>query len=182
MATEPSGQYEDRNRGVKRRSHSPVSWQRPQKAPRANYEDGRRSTRLEFYGTPERAQKEQVRLNQIQENEKSREWIAQEDDFVLKQAKKKAEIRVKDNRARPIDLLAVGLRMIDTTRNHLDDEFNDAEIEIMDPGRILEGISQEQLAELEKDIDTFLQLEKNAQNKEYWRVSQILDHTLQAVR
>ena len=36
-----------------------------------------------------------------------REWVSQEDTFVLKQAKKKAEIRVKEGRAKPIDYLAV---------------------------------------------------------------------------
>lgn len=49
--------------------------------------------------------KDQVRLNQLQENEQVREWVAQEDIFVLKQAKKKAEIRVKEGRAKPIDWL-----------------------------------------------------------------------------
>ena len=132
---------------------------------------GGNSIRREGYGTPERAQKEQVRLNQIQEDEKAKEWIAQEDDFVLKQAKKKAEIRVKDGRARPIDMLAVALRVIDPIRSTLDDDFDDAKIEIVDPSKTLEGLPQAQLLDLERDIDTFLKLERNAQNKDYWRVS-----------
>src|SRR4051794_4680395 len=45
---------------------------------------------------------ERTRLNQIQEAEQMREWVSQEDSFVLKQAKKKAEIRVKEGRAKPI--------------------------------------------------------------------------------
>lgn len=110
-------------------------------------------------------------MNQIQEDERSREWVAQEDDFVLKQAKKKAEIRVKDGRAKPIDLLAVALRIIDTTRDPLDDEYDTGEIDLVDPNRAFDGLSQNRLSELEKDIDTFERLEKNAQNKEYWRVS-----------
>lgn len=123
--------------------------------------------------TPDRTQKDQVRLNQIQEDERSREWIAQEDDFVLKQAKKKAEIRVKDGRAKPIDWLTVVLQTVDTTRNPLDDEYDTSEIDIVDPDRVLAGLSEEQLLVLEKDVDTFLHLEKNAQNKDYWRVSWI---------
>ncbi len=112
-------------------------------------------------------------MNQIQEDERSREWVAQEDDFVLKQAKKKAEIRVKDNRAKPIDWLAVALRIIDITRNPLDDEYDTSGVDVVDPNKVLEGLSEDQLSELEKDIDTFLRLEKNTQNKNYWRVSTI---------
>lgn len=114
--------------------------------------------------------KEQARLNQLQEDEMMREWVAQEDTFVLKQAKKKAEIRVKEGRAKPIDWLAVTLRVIDPTRNPLDDEIPDSELDLVDPEGVFEGLSQTQLAELEKDIDTFLNLETNAKNRDFWKV------------
>lgn len=114
--------------------------------------------------------KDQVRLNQLQEDEQVREWVAQEDLFVLKQAKKKAEIRVKEGRAKPIDWLAVTLRVIDPSRDPLDDEIADSELDLIDPDGVFEGLSQEQLAELEKDIDTFLSLEGNTQNKDFWKV------------
>ena len=166
MATESKERQEYTTRGTKR----PPPWRR-HKASRAAYEDGRVSNRRECYSNPERAQKEQVRLNQIQEDEKSREWVAQEDDFVLKQAKKRAEIRVKEGRAKAIDWLVVAMRVIDTTRNPLDDEFDPAQVDILDPSKVLEEVSEEQSFELEKDIDTFLHLEKSAQNKDYWRVS-----------
>lgn len=173
MATPSNDGGHHELRGVKRRSHSPPPWQRPHKASRANNEVGRGSRRQEAYDTSELARREQVRLNQIQEDEKAREWVAQEEDFVLRQAKRKAEIRVKDGRAKPIDWLAVTLRTIDTTRNPLDDDFDDVEIGIVDPRTVFEGLSEMQLLELEKDIESFLNLEKNAQNKEYWRVSMI---------
>lgn len=100
-----------------------------------------------------------------------REWVAQEDTFVLKQAKKKAEIRVKEGRAKPIDWLAVTLRVIDPTRNPLDDEIPDSELDLVDPEGVFEGLSQAQLAELEKDIDTFLTLETAPQNRDFWKVT-----------
>lgn len=100
-----------------------------------------------------------------------REWVAQEDIFVLKQAKKKAEIRVKEGRAKPIDWLAVTLRVIDPTRNPLDDEIADSELDLVDPDGVFEGLSQGQLGDLEKDIDTFLHLENNSQNKDFWKVN-----------
>lgn len=152
------------SRGTKRHLDSPHSWQPPHKAPRASY-DGARSSR------PELSKSEQVRLNQIQEDEKSRAWVAQEDDFVLKQAKKKAEIRVKDGRAKPIDWLAVALRRIDTARNPLDDELDDTKFDVVDPSTVLEAMSRAELSEVEKDIDSFLSLEKTPNNKDFWRVS-----------
>lgn len=115
--------------------------------------------------------KDQVRLNQLQQDEQVREWVAQEDIFVLKQAKKKAEIRVKEGRAKPIDWLAVTLRVIDPTRDPLDDEIADSELDLIDPDGVFEGLSQGQLADLEKDIETFLNLESNIQNRDFWKVS-----------
>ncbi len=124
--------------------------------------------------------KDQMRLNQLQEDERVREWVAQEDIFVLKQAKKKAEIRVKEGRAKPIDWLTVMLRVIDPTRNPLDDEITDSELDLIDPEGVFEGLSQTQLGDLEKDIDTFLGLESNSQNRDYWKVD-ILVSTVRAI-
>jgi Conserved mid region of cactin len=171
MATEASGGYDDGPRGIKRRSNSPPPWRRSHKTPRSNYETRGGSTRREASDPSDRLQKDQLRINQIQEDERSREWVAQEDDFALKQAKKKAEIRVKDGRPKPIDWLAVTLQIIDPTRNPLDDEYNINTFDIVEPNKVVEGLSESQLAELEKDIDAFLRLEKNVHNKEYWRVS-----------
>lgn len=99
-----------------------------------------------------------------------REWVSQEDVFVLKQAKKKAEIRVKEGRAKPIDFLAVNLRVIDKDRNPLDDEIDDADLDIVDPEGVFEGLSDGELEVLEKDIGVYLDLETNKENKEYWMV------------
>lgn len=115
-----------------------------------------------------------MRLNQLQEDEQAREWVAQEDVFVLKQAKKKAEIRVKEGRAKPIDWLTVTLRVIDPTRNPLDDEIADSELDLVDPDGVFEGLSQGQLLDLEKDIDTFLNLESNSQNRDFWKTMRII--------
>lgn len=119
---------------------------------------------------PTRNMRDQMRINQLQEDEQVREWVAQEDIFVLKQAKKKAEIRVKDGRAKPIDWLTVTLRVIDPTRDPLDDEIADSELDVVDPDGVFEGLSQSQLQELEHDIETFVKLETNARNRDYWQV------------
>jgi hypothetical protein len=118
--------------------------------------------------------KEQMRINQLQEDERMREWVAQEDDFVLKQAKKKAAIRVKEGRPKPIDWLAVTLRVVDPTRDPLDDEVEEKDLEFMDPDSVFDGLSETEFSDLRKEIDTYLNLETNRNNREYWRTMQII--------
>lgn len=110
----------------------------------------------------------------MQEDERMREWVAQEDDFVLKQAKKKAEIRVKEGRAKPIDWLAVTLRVVDPTRNPLDDEVDEKDIDFVDPDSVFDGLSETELQDLRKEIDTYMNLEKNRKNIDYWKTMQVI--------
>ncbi|KAE8145584.1 mid region of cactin-domain-containing protein [Aspergillus avenaceus] len=169
-----SSRLPDRSGSKRSRSRSPPSRQ-PQKLPRRYDErDYRREERGGASLAQSRNMKDQMRLNQLQEDEQVREWVAQEDIFVLKQAKKKAEIRVKEGRAKPIDWLTVTLRFIDPTRNPLDDEIADSDLDIVDPDGVFEGLSQSQLLDLEKDIDTFLSLEANSQNREYWKTMRVI--------
>ncbi|KAK4543347.1 hypothetical protein LTR36_005706 [Oleoguttula mirabilis] len=95
-------------------------------------------------------------------------WVADEDRFVLQQAKKKAAIRVKGGRAQPIDWLAATLAVIDPDRNPLDDEVETEDLELVEPESVFEGLSDAQLQELEKGVDTYLALEKSRSNQEYW--------------
>ncbi|KAE8391907.1 mid region of cactin-domain-containing protein [Aspergillus alliaceus] len=167
-----SSRLPDRTGSTKRsRSGSPS--RQPQKLPRRH--DGR-DYQDDVRGRPSQSRnmRDQMRLNQLQEDEQVREWVAQEDIFVLKQAKKKAEIRVKEGRAKPIDWLTVTLRFIDPTRNPLDDEIADSDLDIVDPDGVFEGLSQSQLFDLEKDIDTFLGLEANSQNRDFWKTMRII--------
>ncbi|KAL1963693.1 hypothetical protein VTN77DRAFT_7897 [Rasamsonia byssochlamydoides] len=175
-----SAHVPDRTGSKRSRSRSPPPWHRSEKIPRRN--DRREPTSSRDWtneksrspGYQPRNVKEQARLNRLQEDEQVREWVAQEDTFVLKQAKKKAEIRVKEGRAKPIDWLAVTLRVIDPTRNPLDDEIPDSELDLIDPEGVFEGLSQAQLAELEKDIDTFLTLETAPQNRDFWKTMKVV--------
>ncbi|PYI26940.1 cactin [Aspergillus indologenus CBS 114.80] len=175
-----SSRFPERASSKRSRSRSPS--RHPQKHPRRYDErdqqyDSNRAWRGEERGPSQsrpRNMKDQVRLNQLQEDEQVREWVAQEDIFVLKQAKKKAEIRVKEGRAKPIDWLTVTLRVIDPTRNPLDDEIADSELDLVDPDGVFEGLSPAQLLDLEKDIDTFLSLEKNSQNREFWKTMKVI--------
>ncbi|KAH9862728.1 hypothetical protein J1614_010821 [Plenodomus biglobosus] len=96
-------------------------------------------------------------------------WVADEDRFVLQQAKKKAALRVKGGRARPIDWLAVTLRFIDKTEeNILDEELQNHDLDVVDPEGVLEGLNKADLVELEKEIENYLTLETNRSNRDYW--------------
>lgn len=105
-----------------------------------------------------------------------REWVNQEDSFVLRQAKKKAEIRVKEGRAKPIDWLAVNLRVIDKERSTdpLDDEIADEDLDVVDPEAVLDGLGEKELEEMEADIDVYVSLETNKSNREYWATMKVI--------
>lgn len=156
----------DSRNPLKRRSRSPPPWR--QRSPQRPRHNGPSSSSSHHHD-----RKQQVALNALQENEQARAWVAQEDAFILQQSKKKAEIRVKEGRARPIDYLAVNLRVIDEDRKNLktlDDEIPDEELDIVDPEGLLENLDKKELEDLEADIDTYIGLETNRVNSEFWKV------------
>ncbi|KAK3335172.1 mid region of cactin-domain-containing protein [Cercophora scortea] len=104
----------------------------------------------------------------LTQDEQSELFVADEDKFVLKQAKKKADIRVREARAKPIDYLAFSLRFIDTDRDIFDDDDGDVEIQIPAPETLLDALNEAQLKDLEEDIKSYHTLESNRRNKEYW--------------
>lgn len=108
------------------------------------------------------------------EDEFNKQFNADEDDFVLRQSKKKADIRVRDGRAKPIDYLAFTLRYIDAERDVFDDEEGDLDIEVPSPAKIVQGLGVEELNELEGDIASYHVLESNARNRAYWKALQSL--------
>lgn len=126
----------------------------------------------QYTGAPAHARPQHK--NQSHEDEQTRQWVAQEDTFVLKQAKKKADIRVREGRAKPIDWLAVTLRVIDPDRDLLDDDEEEVQMNVVDPEGVFEGLNEEQLTELERDITSYLALETIPRNQEYWRTMQVI--------
>lgn len=104
----------------------------------------------------------------LSQDDQSRKFVADEDKFVLKQSKKKADIRVREGRARPVDYLAFNLRYIDNDRDVFDDDDGDIEIEVPSPERIVDGSNMAELKELESDITSFHTLETSQRNRDYW--------------
>ena len=97
-------------------------------------------------------------------------WVADEDRFVLRQAKKKAALRARAGRANPVDLLAVTLHAIDTTREGFESDDEEEDPVIVNPETVFEDLDDAQLEELEKGIDTYLALEKTRSNRDFWNV------------
>lgn len=97
-----------------------------------------------------------------------------EDRFVLRQSKKKADIRVREGRAKPIDLLAFNLRWIDQERDVFDDHDGDVEMNVPAPLAVMEGLNETQLDELEGEITSYRSLETNTRNRDYWTALQTL--------
>jgi hypothetical protein len=94
--------------------------------------------------------------------------VADEDKFVLKQSKKKADIRVREGRAKPIDLLAFNLRYVDTDRDVFDDHEDDVDIAVPAPVTVIESLNRAQLEELDEEMASYHTLENNSRNREYW--------------
>ena len=159
---------------------SPLPWQRPikdhrrsqdQDRPRRIGRDHGQDEDISARRDQESFAREQTRLNQIQEAEQMREWVSKEDDFVLQQSKKKAHIRVREGRAKSIDWLAVTLGVIDPTRDPLEEDSNESDIDIVDPSGVFEGLDLPRLRDLGKDIETYMTLESNRSNRRYWEVT-----------
>ncbi|KAI1384175.1 mid region of cactin-domain-containing protein [Hypoxylon trugodes] len=112
--------------------------------------------------------------NWLSQDEQSQQFVADEDKFVLKQAKKKADIRVREGRAKPIDFLAFNLRYIDTDRDVFDDDDSDVDIDVPPPNAVIDGLKESELDELDTEITSYHTLEMNPRNREYWKALQTL--------
>ncbi|KAI1371793.1 mid region of cactin-domain-containing protein [Hypoxylon crocopeplum] len=112
--------------------------------------------------------------NWVSQDDQSRQFVADEDKFVLKQSKKKADIRVREGRAKPIDLLAFNLRYVDTEHDVFDDDDADADIDVPPPNAVIDGLKESELDELGSDITSYHTLETNTRNKDYWKSLQTL--------
>ncbi|KAI0409814.1 mid region of cactin-domain-containing protein [Xylaria palmicola] len=121
-----------------------------------------------------------ARQTYLSQDEQSQRFVADEDKFVLKQSKKKADIRVREGRAKPIDLLAFNLRYVDTDRDVFDENDTDVRISVPAPTAIIEALNEADAGELDAEITSYHTLETNARNRDYWTALRTLlaDHRL----
>ncbi|KAL8916400.1 MAG: hypothetical protein Q9208_008547 [Pyrenodesmia sp. 3 TL-2023] len=163
------------------RQSSPFPWDRASKSPRQNltqstpyeaprerFDESRNSKHQESFA------QQQTRRNQAQEAEQMRVWVSKEDEFVLKQSKKKAHIRIREGRARSIDWLAVTLDVVDQMKDLLEDDGAESAADVIDPAGVFEGLSLSELRELGEEIQSYLTLETNPQNRRYWDALRVI--------
>ncbi|POW18177.1 hypothetical protein PSHT_06119 [Puccinia striiformis] len=133
---------------------------------------------------------ESNRMAQMAESAQMAEWIAKEDDFQLEQAQKRAEIRVREKRAKPIDLLALNLKWghrdfeaeEDMKKNTLkglinedaeeEDDGAGMEVDLDEPYTIFDNLTLEETQGLAEDIKMHIALEKSESKLEFWRCLQ----------
>ncbi|EGF81611.1 hypothetical protein BATDEDRAFT_87661 [Batrachochytrium dendrobatidis JAM81] len=106
-------------------------------------------------------EQEQLRMQQERDAMEVGDWISKEDDFHLEQAKLRAQIRVKEGRAKPIDVLAINLSI--GTDSQLAKEFDalGLEMDMNEPYLIFKSLTMKETEELHHDIMLYLGLEKS---------------------
>ncbi|KAF9400373.1 hypothetical protein BGX21_004478 [Mortierella sp. AD011] len=119
----------------------------------------------------EEREEELVRIQRASEQAQLGDWQAQEEEFHLKQAKRRAEIRIKSNRAKPIDILAMNIKLITQDEDDMEEDEEDIglEIDVEEPYTIFDNLSLEEVEELSHDIKFYLSLDKNEQSMDFWR-------------
>lgn len=97
-------------------------------------------------------------LQREKEAEHFKTWEEQEDNFHLHQAKLRSKIRIRDGRAKPIDLLA----------KYISAEDDDLAVEMHEPYTFLNGLTASDLEDLLEDIQVYMELEQG-KNVDFWR-------------
>ncbi|XP_062141188.1 splicing factor Cactin [Drosophila sulfurigaster albostrigata] len=92
-----------------------------------------------------------------------REWQRQEDQFHLEQARLRSEIRIRDGRAKPIDLLAQYVSA-GSTETTLEDAL---EMQMHEPYMLLHGLHMDELEDLLVDIKVYEELEQG-RHMDFW--------------
>ena len=109
----------------------------------------------------EMQQKDQERDAMLRDNdsEQFRDWVQGEDKFQLEQAKLRSEIRLKEGRAQPIDLLA---RYLHTSKD-------DVAFEMNEPYTLFRGMDLDACEDLRADIHIYTRMEEgNAEHLDFW--------------
>ncbi|GAA5993860.1 hypothetical protein JCM5350_006818 [Sporobolomyces pararoseus] len=136
-------------------------------------------------------EQESMRAARDAESAQMAAWIDREDDFHLEQSKKRAEIRVRERRAKPIDFLALNLKWSQPPlqpgdEGYVEDEEDDGmglEVDLEEPYSIFEHLTLEDAEELHEDIKMYLSLEKVEAHQEFWRSLLIVSSaSLEALR
>lgn len=117
-------------------------------------------------------EEEQQLIQRQKEAAQFKEWGAQEDMFHLEQARLRSKIRIKDCRAKPIDLLA----------QYISAEEEVDAIEMHEPYTYLNGLTIADLEDLIEDIKVYKEIEHD-KNLSYWNdITVIVEDELRKLR
>lgn len=86
------------------------------------------------------------------------EWEKHEDMFHIEQARLRSKVRIRDGRAKPIDLLA----------QYINPEEDDLELQMHEPYAILVGLSQDDLGDLIEDMKLYIEIDEG-KNQQFWQ-------------
>ncbi|KAH8272957.1 hypothetical protein KR026_008335 [Drosophila bipectinata] len=115
----------------------------------------------------ERELERQVREDDLMQQQRAkeavqfREWQRQEDQFHLEQARLRSEIRIRDGRAKPIDLLA---QYVAAGNAPLEESL---EMQMHEPYMLLSGLPMDELEDLLVDIKVYEELEQG-KHIDFW--------------
>lgn len=114
-------------------------------------------------------------LQRQKEAEQHQHWEQQEDDFVIGQHRHRSKIRIRDGRAKTIDLLAHYIDIFgarpDSGKKGLQEEkidLSDSPVELLNPCDWFNGLRQSDLEALEPDIKIYMNADCE-QNQHYWK-------------
>ncbi|KAJ3023662.1 hypothetical protein HKX48_001886 [Thoreauomyces humboldtii] len=113
-------------------------------------------------------EQEAARLQREQDRAAMGDWEAKENEFHLNQAKTRAQIRIKEGRAKPIDILAMNLSLASDTRIAEEFDAMGLEMGVEEPYLIFRNLVAEEVEELHKDIQLYLSLETDDENTRFW--------------
>ncbi|GMF47420.1 unnamed protein product [Phytophthora fragariaefolia] len=128
----------------------------------------------------ERLRSEELRLKDAEQYE---DWQLKEQQFHLKQAKVRSQLRIRASREKPVDLLAKNLLLVSARTGARDEdaffkkEIGRIRVEHRRPHAIVEVLSRDELEELQSDVQTYEELEQSGNeglNADFWKLMKLV--------
>jgi Conserved mid region of cactin len=116
-----------------------------------------------------RAANEMAKKSKEKQMEEQPEWISKEDEFCLNQKKVRAQIRVKEKRGTPIDLVIIQFCLANEPKIHREFAESAVKVDIRNPIQIVEELELEELEVLQKEVEELVNLESKQVEKDFWK-------------
>ncbi|CAN6444143.1 unnamed protein product [Victoria cruziana] len=111
-----------------------------------------------------RHEEEMAMLNRERARAEFQDWEKKEEEFHFDQSKIRSEIRLREGRTRPIDVLSKYLN-----------ESSDSDIEINEPYMVFKGLTAKEMEELHDDIKMYLDLDTTTSTHvEFWKALMVI--------